>query len=498
MPRVGAGGEGLAGARREHEFQRRVGHAGGDRVGAVDGRDDHDAEPGAGQEGELGGEAVDRAAVAEPEFAGTFLYCEAEAVPGAGAGRGELGLPHGFERLGCQEAGVRAVGVGLAAGRVGRIAGCGLPAAAAPGPAQLAAPEHHPHESREVEHGGVHAARRRHPELEGGCVEEPAIESPHVGPGEVVDYILLWDECAARHADRVDDRTLHVIRERLALRDLERVSHHRDPGVRVLGARLGLVDEGRAVQAGHRGREGGAGVIEVVAGGRLADQPGAVRHELPQGDRRAGAVVGREVGEVGADRRVDVDVALLGQLHDGDVGEELRHRAHPVDRLGGGGDTGRLLAEPGSPGDAVAINQRDRDGREPLLVALALDHGGEGGGNFGVVGSGPDRGGSVVPGIGAGQGQEREQREGEELHAGAAVWLRPVMRPVSSSNPHPLLLHPTITGSAGRPFFGPECAPAGWSSRIGDVNASAGGSTPPCRECNPAASRRCPERCRGR
>ena len=104
MPEGGGGGEGLAGSRREHEVEGRVGHAGGDRVGAVDGRNDNDAEPGAGQEGELGGEAVDRAAVAELEFAGAFLHGEAEAVSGGGAGSGELGLPHGFKGLGGEEA----------------------------------------------------------------------------------------------------------------------------------------------------------------------------------------------------------------------------------------------------------------------------------------------------------------------------------------------------------------------------------------------------------
>ena len=51
---------------------------------------------------------------------------------------------------------------------------------------------------------------------------------------------------------------------------------------------------------------------------------------------------GREVREVAAHGGIDVDLAALYQLHDGDVGEQLRHRAHAVDRGGGGGDAGGL------------------------------------------------------------------------------------------------------------------------------------------------------------
>ena len=66
-------GRGSPEPRRQHELQGRVGHAAGHRVGAVDGRDDDHAELGAGQECELGGEAVDRAAVAEPAFPEALL-----------------------------------------------------------------------------------------------------------------------------------------------------------------------------------------------------------------------------------------------------------------------------------------------------------------------------------------------------------------------------------------------------------------------------------------
>ena len=182
-------------------------------------------------------------------------------------------------------------------------------------------------------------------------------------------------------------RALDVVGEGLALGDLEGVSHHRDARVRVLDARLGGIDLGGAVQAGDGGREIGAAVVEVVARGGLANEARAVRHELPQGDGRAGRVVGGEVGEVVGDGGVDVELAAFVQLHDGDVGEELRDRPDAVDGGGGGGVAGGLLAEAGRPRDAFFIDQRDGHGREALLVAFVLDHGAQRLCHLGVTGA---------------------------------------------------------------------------------------------------------------
>ena len=134
-----------------------------------------------------------------------------------------------------------------------------------------------------------------------------------------------------------------------------------------------------------------------------------MRHELAQGDRRAGAVVGGEAREVAAHGGVDVDLAALGQLHDGDVGEQLRNRTHTVDGGGGGGDAGGLLSEACRPRDALVVDQRDRHRRETLLVALALDHGFEGARDVRVRRAGRDPRGAVR---GAGRKGERERQGG--------------------------------------------------------------------------------------
>ena len=414
------------------------------RVGDVDGGDDDYAEPGLGHEGELRGEAVDRAAVAEPALAEALLDREAEAESGVGTGVGELGLPHGFEGFGGEQAALPAL--------------------------QLAAPEHDLDEAREVQDGRVHAARGGHPELEGGRVVVGPVDAPHVGVGEVVDDVGFGGEGAVVHADGGQDRALHVVREGFALCDFERVAHHRDPRVRVLDARLGLVDLGGAVEGGDGGGEVGARVVEVVAHGRFADKARAVRHELAQGDGRAGGVVGGEVGEVVRDGRVDVEFAALVQLHDGDVGEELRHRADAVDGGGGGGVAGGLLAEPGCPRDALFVDERDGHGGEALLVALALDHGFECGGDFGVVGARGDIGGG---GWSFPASEDEAAKEGEQ----------PGASPLSMRG----RLCPRTAGRFGRVH----------SSSPSGINASAGWSTPPCRVRNHATGRPRRGQCRG-
>ena len=335
-------GDGLTVARRQHEGQRRVCHAAGEGVGAVDGGNHDHTEPRVGQEGELRRKPVDGPAVAEPALAEPLLHREAEPVAAGRARLGELGRPHRFEGRGREE--------------------------------PIPTLEHHADEAREVQDRGVHAAGRGHAEFEAGRVEIRPVEPPHVGMGEIVDDRGVRHERAVRHPQGIEDGALHVVREWLALRDLQGIAHDRDPGVRVLGAGLRLVDQRSPVQAGDRSPEIGAGVVEVVARRRLADQPRPMRHQLPQRDRRAGTVVRRKVGQIAAHRRVDVDLAPLGQLHDRDVGEELGHRPDPVDGLRRGRDAGRLLAESGGPDDSRRVDQRDRHRGQPLLLAFALDH----------------------------------------------------------------------------------------------------------------------------
>ena len=86
------------------------------------------------------------------------------------------------------------------------------------------------------------------------------------------------------------------------------------------------------------------GRVEVVADRRLADQPGAVGHQHPQRDRLVARLVrGLEVGQVLRHRGVEVELALLDELHHGDVGEQLRHasrRGRPSRRWRGSSSRG--------------------------------------------------------------------------------------------------------------------------------------------------------------
>ena len=59
-------------------------------------------------------------------------------------------------------------------------------------------------------------------------------------------------------------------------------------------------------------------------------------HHLPQRDRLVEGIARLEVGQVFRDRRIEVESAALDQLHDGEVGEQLRHRTDAIDRVGRG------------------------------------------------------------------------------------------------------------------------------------------------------------------
>ena len=206
-------------------------------------------------------------------------------------GSANWGCPHGLEGFARQEPGRQVAGPALGqrfscVGSVGdrpaglrRAAGIRCRAFL-----QRAAPEHDPHEPREVQDCRVHAAGRRHAEFEAGRVEIRPVETPHVRVREVVDDRGIRRKRAAGHPHGLDDGALDVVREGLTLCHLQRVPHDRDPRIRVLGVRLRLVYQRSPVQAGDRGREIGAGVIEIVSRGRFPDEPGAVRHELAQGE----------------------------------------------------------------------------------------------------------------------------------------------------------------------------------------------------------------------
>jgi hypothetical protein len=153
---------------------------------------------------------------------------------------------------------------------------------------------------------------------------------------------------------------------------LQHVPHRGDGGIGVLGPGLRGVDQVGAVQAGHGGRQGGLVVVEVAPHRGFADQPRAVRHELPQGDLTPEGIAGGEVREIAGHRGVQLQLAPLHHLHHRDVGEELRHRAHAVHGGGrGGGPRLRVLhPEPLRPDDVGAVHKGDGDRRQPLVLHL--------------------------------------------------------------------------------------------------------------------------------
>ena len=138
---------------------------------------------------------------------------------------------------------------------------------------------------------------------------------------------------------------------------------------------LRRIDEGRAVEARDRRGQRRRCAIEVVPDGRLAHETGAVRHELPERDRPAVWVMGMELGHVRRHRRVEVDLSLLDELHDRDVGEKLRDRPDAIHGLGPGQLSRRAVDHPKAarPDDLLIVDERDRDDREALRVHLAVD-----------------------------------------------------------------------------------------------------------------------------
>ena len=232
---------------------------------------------------------------------------------------------------------------------------------------------------------------------------------------KVVDDRGIRNKGAARHPQGLKDGAPHIVRKRFTLRDLQRVPHHRDPGVRVLRACFRLVDQRGPVQACDRGREIGAGVVEVVARGRFPDEPRAVRHELAQRDGHSGTVVGCEVGEVAPHRRVDVDLAPLRKLHDREVREELGNRAHSIQGLRRGRNPRRLFAETLCPDDALRVHQRDGNRRKPLLFTLALDHRSQALRHLGIPGALRGLRGRLHARVSTtGHGEEGEEQEADD------------------------------------------------------------------------------------
>lgn len=92
--------------------------------------------------------------------------------------------------------------------------------------------------------------------------------------------------------------------------------------------------------------------------------------QLPYGDPFGRQVVGdAELRQVAAYRPVEVDGALIDQLHDQSAGPELGHRPDLEDRIRGRLDPGRLAGQPGrSVGHLVALENSPPRARNIVLL----------------------------------------------------------------------------------------------------------------------------------
>jgi hypothetical protein len=88
-------------------------------------------------------------------------------------------------------------------------------------------------------------------------------------------------------------------------------------------------------------------------------------HQLAQGNRLMKRIRRVKIGKVASDRGVKVESALLDQLHDGHVREQLGNRANPVDRVGRGRNLGLEIGEAKAfcPDDFLVVHQGNREGR---------------------------------------------------------------------------------------------------------------------------------------
>ncbi len=350
--RGGERGERLSGARGEHQPQRLPRDAVGERVHPVARGAYRDAELFTGERGELRGEAVDGATVAHRAM--PVERSDGEAQPGARrcSVRCKLRAPHRVER--------------------GRLYHHRARRAAPAG-------EEDAHEAREVGHGAVHAPGGRHAELEVRRGKAASVKRPHDPVRHAPDERALRFEGTRLESHRVEHRSLEILREGFLSFPLEQVAYHADAGVRVLAVRLRGIDQRRRVERGHRLGQRRPRVVEVVAGRRLAHEPGKVRHQLPQRDRRPCGIARLELAEIARDRRIQLHRPALDQLHDADVGEQLRDRSYAIDGLRARRRPARrvLHAEPCRPDDPLVVDQCDGEGGNFLGLHLPRDEGAE-------------------------------------------------------------------------------------------------------------------------
>ena len=222
----------------------------------------------------------------------------------------------------------------------------------------------------EVGHGGDQAAGGGVAEFKRWRREGPTIIGPHDRVGEFRRSGRSGVEVAGIHAERGEDAVSHHVGEGHARGSLDGEAHNTKAGVGVLGFLSWRERHCGVVEAGDGFGQTRPGGVEVVADGGLSHQAGAVGHQVPQGDRLVEGVLRMQVGQDVGDGGVEVELALLDKLHDGDVGEQLRDGADVVGGFGRGRGAVFGIGQAKSPGpdDLVAADQRNRKGGNLLLL----------------------------------------------------------------------------------------------------------------------------------
>ena len=102
-----------------------------------------------------------------------------------------------------------------------------------------------------------------------------------------------------------------------------------------------------------------------------------MRHQLAQSDRICERILGMKIGNVLADRRIQIDLSRFHHLHDADIGKQFRDRTHAIHRVRRCRNllVGILIAEALRPHDLVAIDQSNRECGKILVTHLLADYG---------------------------------------------------------------------------------------------------------------------------
>ena len=184
-------------------------------------------------------------------------------------------------------------------------------------------------------------------------------------------------EARPRHPERLEQHALDRRGKRLSPHPFDDRADDGHARVRVLRPRSRLEDQGRAREALHDVEERRRCRVEVMADRRLAHQARAMRHQLTERDRDVERVPGRKFGQDARHRRIEVELPLLDELHDREVGEQLGDRADPVHRLGRRRDLLLAIgeAESACPDDPLIVDQSDRKRRQCLRLDFGRDPG---------------------------------------------------------------------------------------------------------------------------